>query len=197
MITDVSQLDKNKTYTYADYLTWRFDDMVELIKGKLFITSPAPAERHQRIAGNLHGITWTYFRKEDCSVYIAPFDVRLIKNKATDNEITTVVQPDLCVICDQKKIDAKGCLGAPDLIIEIISPYTAKKDLNEKFNLYEENGVKEYWIVFPDSNALNQYVLMDSKYERKDVFVNGQTFNSIIFPDLQINLEDVFYQNSA
>lgn len=193
MITDISQLDVKKTYTYADYLTWRFDEMVELIKGKLFINSPAPAERHQMIASNLHRDISNHFRKHQCRSYFAPFDVRLIKNKASDNEITTVVQPDICVICDKTKIDTKGCLGAPDLIVEIISPYTAKKDLNEKFNLYEENGVKEYWIVFPDSNALNQYSLEENKYERKDVFVNGQMFNSIVFPSLQINLEDIFY----
>src|SRR5579875_1683684 len=114
MITNISQLDPNKTYSYADYLTWRFDEMVELIKGKLFIQSPAPAERHQRIIGNLYGCIWNYFFKKDCSAYIAPFDVRLIKNKASDNEITTVVQPDICVICDKTKIDAKGCIGAPD-----------------------------------------------------------------------------------
>ena len=192
MITDISQLDPNKTYSYADYLTWRFDDMVELIKGKLFIQSPASAERHQRIISNLHGYIWNHFHKKDCSVYIAPFDVRLIKNKASDNEITTVVQPDICVICDKTKIDTKGCLGAPDLIVEIISPSTAKKDMNEKFNLYEENGVKEYWIVSPDSNAVDQYHLVDEKYKRKDLFVKGQTLASTTFPALQINLEDVF-----
>ncbi len=193
MITDISQLDVNKTYSYADYLTWRFDGMVELIKGKLFIQSPAPAERHQRIIGNLHGYIWKHFLKKDCSVYIAPFDVRLVKNKAGENEIATVVQPDISVICDEAKIDKKGCLGAPDLIIEIILPATAKKDMNEKFNLYEENGVKEYWIVSPDSNAVDQYFLSDGKYTRKDLFVNGQKFHSIVFPDLLINLEDIFY----
>lgn len=193
MITDVSQLDPNKTYSYADYLTWRFDTMVELIKGKLFIQSPAPAERHQMIASNLFRDISNHFRKHSCRCYFAPFDVRLIKNKSTDNEIKTVVQPDICIICDLSKLDKRGCLGAPDLIVEIISPATAKKDMNEKFNLYEENGVKEYWIVSPDSNALDQYYLSGGKYERKDVFVNGQTFNSVTFPDLAINLEEIFY----
>ncbi len=192
MITNLSQLDKNKTYSYADYLTWQFDEMVELIKGKLFVMSPAPAERHQRIIGNLHGVIWNFFRHHTCSAYIAPFDVRLLKNKSSENEITTVVQPDICVICDLNKIDQQGCLGAPDLIIEIISPSTAKKDINDKFILYEENGVKEYWIVFPDSNALDQYHLVNDKYQRKDLFVKGQTFSSTAFPDLRINLEEIF-----
>ncbi len=193
MITDVSQLDPNKTYSYADYLTWQFEDMVELIKGKLFINSPAPAERHQRIAGNLFIEISNHFRKHSCRSYFAPFDVRLIKNKRSDNEITTVVQPDICVICDKTKIDEKGCIGAPDLIVEIVSPYSVKKDLNDKFNLYEENEVKEYWVVLPDSNALNLYYLSNGKYEWKGVFINGQKFSSVVFPHLQINLENIFY----
>lgn len=193
MITSLSQLDMNKSYSYADYLTWRFDDAVELIKGKLFVQSPAPAERHQRIVSNLHGFIWNHFRKHQCRSYFAPFDVRLLKSKATDSEITTVVQPDICVVCDLSKLDKRGCLGAPDLVVEIVSPATAKKDMNEKFNLYEENGVQEYWIVSPDSNALDQYFLSDGEYHRKDVYVNSQIFYSVIFPELQINLEEIFY----
>lgn len=192
MITDVSQLDPNKTYSYADYLTWRFDDMVELIKGKLFITSPAPAHRHQLIASNLFRDIANHFRKHDCQCYFAPFDVRLLKERKEDADVFTVVQPDICVICDLSKMDSRGYAGAPDLIIEIISPSTAKKDIDYKYRLYEENGVKEYWIVFPDSNAVDQYFLFEGKYKRKDVFVNGQKFSSVVFPLLQINLEDIF-----
>ncbi len=193
MITDVSQLDPNKTYSYADYLTWQFDTIVELIKGKLFITSPAPASRHQLIASNLHRDISNHFRKHSCQSYFAPFDVRLVKGRKEDADTFTVVQPDICVICDLSKMDERGYAGAPDLIIEIISPSTAKKDLDYKYKLYEENGVKEYWIVFPDSNAVDQYYLSEGKYERKDVFVNGQTFYSAIFPELAINLEEIFY----
>lgn len=93
------------------------------------------------------------------------FDVRLSKNKSTDEKVTTVVQPDICVICDKSKIDDRGCNGSPDLIVEIVSPSSIKQDLNEKFNLYEENEVKEYWEVMPDSFAINQYVLTNGKYE--------------------------------
>ncbi|HOZ95496.1 MAG TPA: Uma2 family endonuclease [Niabella sp.] len=188
----MSQLDKNKSYTYADYLTWRFDDRVELIKGKLFILSPAPAERHQRISGKIHGEFFLYFKQQSCNLYAAPFDVRLTKNKGSDQEITTVVQPDICVICDQNKIDERGCLGAPDLVVEIVSPATIKKDLNEKFNLYEENEVKEYWVVMPDSNAINQYVLIDNKYELRDTFYKNQRIDSTIFEGMLIPLEDIF-----
>ena len=193
MITDVSQLDPNKTYSYADYLTWRFDDMVELIKGKFFINSPAPAPRHQWIASNLFRDVASHFRKHKCRCYFAPFDVRLVKERKEDAEVFTVVQPDICVICDLSKMDERGYAGAPDLVVEIISPSTAKKDLDYKYKLYEENGVKEYWIVFPDSNAIDQYFLSDGNYQRKDVYVNGQTFYSVAFPELQINLEEIFY----
>ena len=193
MITDISQLDPNKTYSYADYLTWQFEDMVELIKGKLFINSPAPAHRHQLIAANLFRDISNHFRKHPCRSYFAPFDVRLVKERKEDKDVFTVVQPDICVICDMSKMDDRGYAGSPDLIIEIISPSTAKKDIDYKYRLYEENGVKEYWIVFPDSNAINQYFLSESKYEQKGLFVNGQRFNSVIFPNLEINLEDIFY----
>ncbi len=192
MITDLSQLDLNKKYSYADYLTWRFKEAVELIKGKLFILSPAPASWHQKIVGNLHGYIWNYFQKGQCNVYLAPFDVRLVKNKKSDSEIYTVVQPDICVICEDAKIDERGCIGAPDLIIEILSPYTAKKDMNEKYNLYEENGVQEYWVVFPDTKAINQYFLKDGQYDFIDPLFMGQNITSTVFPDLTIELKDIF-----
>jgi len=192
MITDISQLDKNKSYTYAEYVTWRFKEAVELIKGQLFIMSPAPASRHQMIVSNLHGNIWNYFKANPCKVYVAPFDVRLVKGKKEDKEITTVVQPDICVICDAAKIDARGCVGAPDLIIEILSPYTAKKDLGEKYNLYEENGVQEYWVVFPDTNVINQYILKDGKYDFIEPIFSNESINSTAFPGLTIELKDVF-----
>lgn len=192
MITDINQLDRNATYSYADYLTWRFSEMVELIKGKLFILSPAPAERHQRIVTKLTVEIGSKFKGYDCKMYVAPFDVRLIKNSKKENEIYTVVQPDLCVICDQSKIDEKGCLGSPDWVIEILSPASSKKDLNEKYNLYEENDVKEYWVVFPDSNAINQYVLVDGRYEYTDTFFRDATLSPAIFPEFAIDLEEVF-----
>jgi Uma2 family endonuclease len=191
-ITSVNQLDKNGNYTYADYLTWRFDQMVEIIKGKLFIMSPAPAERHQRIATLLSTEVGIYFKNHPCNFYIAPFDVRLSKNKGKDEEITTVVQPDICVICDKSKIDERGCNGSPDLVVEIVSPSSIKKDLNEKFNLYEENEINEYWVVMPDSFAINQYTLSNGKYELVDTFFKTQTITSTTFPEMKILLEDVF-----
>jgi Uma2 family endonuclease len=166
--------------------------MVELIKGRLFITSPAPASRHQQITIAISSQVWNFFRNQPCQVYAAPFDVRLAKKNAADEQVLTVVQPDICVICDPTKVDERGCVGAPDWIIEIVSPSTAKKDLNDKYNLYEENGVQEYWVVFPDANAINQYVLADGNYEFIDTFGRHQKLSPKLFPGLEFDLKEVF-----
>lgn len=193
IITSLQQLDKNGTYTYADYLTWRFEQMVELIKGKLFILSPAPASRHQSISSGLNAQILPFFINKPCKAFHAPFDVRLMQDTKMDDSIITVVQPDICVICDPQKIDEKGCIGSPDWIIEILSPSTAKKDYNEKFNLYEENGVLEYWVVNPDANVVDQYVLDENgTYYQKGVHFKPQKLQPHIFPELTIDLEIVF-----
>ena len=192
-ITSINQLDLKGTYSYADYVTWRFEQMVEIIKGKLFILSPAPASRHQSIVMGLSSQIGTYFLKQSCSAFVAPFDVRLIKEKKEDKDILTVVQPDICVICDEKKIDERGCIGSPDWIIEILSPATAKKDYNEKFNLYQENGVKEYWIVNPDANVIDNYILDEyGIYQQQELFAQSQIVHPHLFPELEIDLNWVF-----
>jgi Uma2 family endonuclease len=192
-ITSINQLDKNGSYTYADYLTWRFDQMVELIKGKLYMMSPAPASRHQSILSGIAAQVLPFFLRTSCKSFVAPFDVRLIKEKKADKDIITVVQPDICVICDGSKIDDRGCVGSPDWIIEILSPATAKKDYNEKFNLYQENGVREYWVVNPDANVVDQYVLDENGvYYQKEIYNRTQTVQPHIFPELDIDLNFVF-----
>lgn len=137
--------------------------------------SSMPGERHQRILTELGVRIGYHFKKQSSYTYFAPFDVRLVKNKTSDDQIVKVVQPDICVICNKDKIDARGCIGAPDWIIEISSPSTAKKDLNEKYNLYEENGVREYWVVLPEANVINQYVLQDGVYVYIDAYFKAQT----------------------
>jgi Uma2 family endonuclease len=196
-ITNINDLDLNGTYTYADYLTWRFEQSVELIKGKIFKMSPAPSSKHQQVALKLSAkLFYEVQQKNACKVFQAPFDVRLLdkkKSQKANKDIYTVVQPDICVICDKSKIDKKGCIGAPDLIIEILSPGNSKKELRTKFALYEESGVKEYWVVFPSEHVLQQYVLsQNEKYELKSSFVEDEIFNAHIFPDLQINLSEIF-----
>lgn len=162
VITDINQLDVNGTYTYADYLLWRFKEQVELLRGKLFKMSPAPREIHQRVLNEINFELMSFFRNKTCRVYPAPFDVRIPAKGAkgtTDNQIYTIVQPDLCVVCDLEKIDGRGCVGAPDLVVEILSPSNSRKDLKDKYEIYQEAGVPEYWIVHADDKAIYRYVL--------------------------------------
>jgi Uma2 family endonuclease len=198
-ITDISQLDFNKQYTYADYLTWQFNERVELIKGWLHKMTPAPKRKHQRISAEVEFLLMGFIKKEnlDCNVYYAPFDVRLINNKTKSGEIYSVVQPDICVVCDKSKLDEYGCLGAPDMIIEILSPSTSKKDYNEKFHLYEENGVKEYWIINPDAESVEVFVLENEKYFSRGVYskLDGSTHVDVqIFDNLSMSLQEIFQE---
>ena len=191
MITDINQLDFNKTYTYADYLLWQFSERVELIKGKIFEMSPAPNLRHQTYLGNLYVILRSFLQKNNFKIFVAPFDVRLSKKKK-DKLVETVVQPDICVICDLSKLDDRGCIGSPDLIIEILSPSTKKKDITDKHELYEQNGVQEYWIVDADNQTLLKYVLQNKKYVGGKILDASENVTSTVFPDLTIELSKVF-----
>ena len=194
-ITDFSQLDLKKKYTYADYLTWTFDERLELIKGWIYKMSPAPRRKHQAVSGNLFFELKKHFNVCNCQVYEAPFDVRLKKNKGSDSEVDTVVQPDISVFCDLSKLDDRGAIDAPDLVVEITSDSTMKKDYNEKFNLYEENDVQEYWIVNPDSKSMEIFTKVEDNFESAGVFnVNDGVLsvNSILFPELNVDLVSVF-----
>ncbi|MFN4082649.1 MAG: Uma2 family endonuclease [Bacteroidia bacterium] len=189
-IVAYEQLSEDKLYTYFDYLKWQFKERVELIKGRIFKMSPAPATVHQKIIFSISGLLYNIFKKNKCKVFIAPFDVRLnVKNEVKD---TTVVQPDICIICDESKIDEKGCNGSPDIIIEIVSPNSLKHDTETKFNIYEQSGVNEYWIVFPETKTILVYVLKDEKYTGLPPFVIGQTIISYTIPNIEINLDEVF-----
>lgn len=195
MITEFSQLDLTKQYTYADYLTWQFSDRVELIKGWIHSMSTAPKRKHQRISFKLTMSFGKYFETCNCQVYKAPFDVRLVKNKGLDSEVNTVVQPDISVFCDLSKLDDRGAIDAPDLVVEITSDSTMKKDYNEKFNLYEENKVKEYWIVNPDSNSMELFTLQNDLLVSKGVFnINdgATTVTSVMFPEFSVDLTEIF-----
>ena len=193
MITSIEQLNPNEIYSYTDYMTWQFAERVELFKG-YFRQMAAPNRYHQTVSGNLHREFSTHFRGKPCRVFHAPFDVKLVKNAAgkTDKEIYSVVQPDICVICDRSKLDTQGCLGSPDLIIEIVSQSSTKTDVKDKFALYQENGVLEYWIVRPSENTVEQFYLENEKYVFKATYVKEDIISPVLFPDLEINLEEVF-----
>lgn len=192
MITSFEQLDPNGVYSYADYLTWKFDEQVEIIKGKLFKMSPAPRTKHQVISANLTGIFWNYLNNKPCQLFHAPFDVRLSGSKKSDKEVYTVVQPDLCIICDLVKIDEKGCVGAPDLIVEIVSNSTKKRDLNEKFKLYEENGVKEYWIVLPEEQIVEVFDSEIDTFKFRKNYTENDLIPVGIFPHFFIDFNTIF-----
>lgn len=182
-------------YTYADYVNWQDSERWELINGVPYNMTPAPSTEHQRISRELARQFANYLVDKTGEVFYAPFDVRLPFAGEKDEEINAVVQPDLAIICDRTKLDQKGCKGAPDMIIEIISPATAKKDMQEKFFLYERNGVKEYWLVFPLDKVIDVYVLdQDNLYERKALYQYPEKVEVGIFPDLDIELAQVFRQ---
>lgn len=192
----VEEPDYAGSYTYADYMKWTVPDMMELIRGKIYKMSPAPRAVHQVVTGEVYRQIANYLKRKKCQVFIAPFDVRLpvSPKKKADKDITTVVQPDVCVVCDASKIDERGCLGAPDWIIEVLSPRTSAKDLSIKFDVYEEAGVREYWIVHPNEQTLMVYILNENgKYQGTlKPYIRTDTVKSITLPELEINLEEIF-----
>ncbi len=190
-VININELDFNEVYTYADYLLWKFKERVELLKGRIFKMSPAPSRKHQEVSSSLHGEMYISFKNQPCKLYSAPFDVRLATKNQKDEEIVTVVQPDLCVVCDQDKLDDRGCIGAPDLIVEILSPGNSKKEIKHKYDLYEEAGVKEYWTVHPLDEIITVYVLDKGKYRALKPIVDDY-ITSELFPNLKIHTDEIF-----
>lgn len=186
----------DELFTYADYLGWPDDESWELIEGIPFDMSPAPSRYHQEILGNLFlELNKDPKSKErKCKIYVAPFDVRLPEAGQNDEETLTVVQPDISVICDPKKLDDKGCKGAPDFIIEITSPATAKKDMKYKLLLYEKHRVPEYWVVHPEEHIVMVYKLdAQHRYGRAEIFSKEDAVPLALKDgSIEINLESVF-----
>ena len=192
-VTDLSQLDPTKTYTYADYLTWQFEESVELIKGKLMRPMAGPSRLHQVYSGNIYFQVRQLLKNNFCQVYTAPFDVRLTTAGANgDEQIRTVVQPDICVVCDRAKLDDRGCLGAPDWIVEILSPGNTARDTRSKFDLYEESGVLEYWIVFPGVKTVAVYVLENEQYQLAGEYYEPGPIPVRTLPGLLLEWTEVF-----
>ena len=189
-ITSLNQLDLvNGIYSYADYLVWKIKERVELLKGKILEMS-APSPIHQEISGNLQGALFVFLKNSKCKLYTAPFDVRYPQKG--ESQVYTVVQPDLCVVCDFEKIDSKGCVGAPDLVVEILSPGNSKKEMKSKFALYQEEGVREYWIVDPDRELVFVYVADNKKFKPTIPIADDYVY-STIFPDFKIHTSDLFH----
>lgn len=148
---------ENRRYTFADVLTWDEDDRIEIINGEAFMMAP-PTVRHQRISREIFRQFANYLEGKKCEVFAAPFGVRLFEKEGDSPEdVDTMVEPDLSVICDHSKLDDHGCKGAPDLVIEILSPSTRRHDRLVKLDLYQRAGVREYWIVDPENKSVQVF----------------------------------------
>lgn len=183
----------NDQYTYADYLKWPEGARVELIDGHLYAMSPAPSRMHQEILGNLFVEFSNYLKGKPCQVYIAPFDVRLTKQGEDLSSTKTVVQPDLSIICDESKLDDKGCVGAPDLIVEVVSPHSFTHDQIRKHALYERAGVREYWIVYPAERFIAVYQrIEDGKFDEPQTYGVDDELQPGLFADFTLYMDTIF-----
>lgn len=180
-------------YSYADYLNWTLDEVVELIKGKVFKkAAAAPGRRHQRISMHLGSELFQFLKGKPCEVFHAPFDVRLPVKSKKNSEIDTVVQPDICVVCDLEKLDEAGCVGAPDLVVEILSPGNTKKELKLKYEVYKESEVKEYWVVYPIEQSMLIYTLENGEYKASRLLASGDKIKSKVIPGFSLDLDELF-----
>ena len=180
-------LRKEKRYTYEDYYAWDDDGRWELIDGVPYAMSPAPSQAHQTILGSLFSQLYSFLEGKPCKVFVAPFDVRLNPNSYDD----TVVQPDILVVFNDDKLDGKCCVGAPDMVIEILSPSTAIKDKNIKFNKYLQAGVREYWIVDPGIMEVSAYTLDSGRYYAAS-YADGEAAPVHVLDGCVIDLGRVF-----
>lgn len=177
---------REKKNTYADYLTWDDGNRYELIDGVAYMLA-APSSIHQEIVANLTAELVFCLKGKPCKVFPSPYDVRL----NADTKDDTVVQPDISVICDPGKIEARGCKGAPDMVIEILSPSTALYDYNSKLSKYLEAGVREYWIVSPDERRVQVYLFENGKGILQ-IYKDAEVIPVHALGDCRINLAEVF-----
>ncbi|MDQ0155467.1 Uma2 family endonuclease [Robertmurraya andreesenii] len=180
----------SKKVSYADYLTWADEPRYEIIDGTPYLQA-APSRQHQRIVTQLTGELYTFLKGKAREVYTAPFDVRLSAEE--DEHEFVVVQPDISVVCDDKKLDDNGCKGAPDLIVEVLSPSTWQRDRIEKLNQYQKHGVKEYLLIYPNEKILEQYVLEKNNfYGPPNIYSIEDVFCSHVLPEIEIPLNTLF-----
>ncbi len=182
-----------RRYTYGDYCSWDDEGRYELIEGEVFDMTPAPSRTHSTITTGLVLAFGTFLKGKPCEVHDAPFDVRLPQGNEPDEEIETVVQPDVLVVCDPKKLDEKGCRGAPDLVVEILSPSTASKDCIRKRALYEKHRVRELWIIDPANRIVRISSLeADGGFGKDRIYSAEDSVEVGIFPGFKVDLMDVF-----
>jgi Uma2 family endonuclease len=178
-------VNKNRQkFTYNDYKSWPDDERWEIFDGEAYAMTPAQSLRHQKILGNLHLRLAGFFFGKTCTVFLAPTDVVL--------DETNVVQPDLLVVCDRNKMTDANIMGAPDLVVEVLSPSTSLKDKREKKGLYERFGVREYLLVYPEDAIVERYTLAEGKYPLPDILNWDEKLRSSAFSDLEISLWEIF-----
>lgn len=178
-------------HCYGDYLTWRDDNRYELIDGNAYQMAPGPDLTHQDVAGEIYHKARQALAGKPCRAFIAPLDVRLPKHDEADECVDTVVQPDVLVVCDPAKLDRRGVRGAPDWIVEVLSPSTAGHDQIKKRRIYERHGVREYWLVHPIDRVLTVYRLSEGVYGAPALYeLQGETAVSIL-PGVSIRWNDV------
>ena len=183
---------EDKRYTFADVLVWDEKDRIEIINGEAVMMAP-PSVKHQRISGALFSQLYDYLKGKKCEVFAAPFGVRLFEEEGDYPEnVDTMVEPDLSVVCNPGKLDEYGCKGAPDLVIEILSPSTRRHDRMTKFNLYQRAGVKELWIVDPDTRDVQTFILEGGRYFVKGYGTAEDKLKVEVLEDCVIDLSTVF-----
>lgn len=184
---------EQRRFTFADVLTWDEDERAEIINGEVVMMAPPPTSEHQEISMELSAQLHTYLKGKRCKVYAAPFAVRLFeKDGESPNDVDTMVEPDISVICDTSKVDKHGCKGAPDMVVEILSPSTRRHDRLTKFNLYQRAGVREYWIVDPTDKSVQVFTLEDGHYTAKDFGATGDKVRVNVLEDCVVDLSEVF-----
>jgi len=185
--------EQDRIFTYKDYLTWNDNEGWELIDGVAYSMAPSPSVNHQRVAMELGRQFANFLSDKPCEVFSAPFDVRLPETNEDDEDSKNVVQPDIVVICDSSKLDEKGCKGVPDLTIEIVSPASASIDNIKKMDLYEKNGVKEYWIVHPIYKIVTIYKIMENgSYGKPEIYSEKDKIEVELLKELTVDLGPVF-----
>ena len=187
-------LPKKEHVTLADVLTWDEDERVELIDGVPVLMAP-PSRKHQAVSGEIFRQIANFLEGRKCRAYAAPFGVRLFEREGDSPEdVDTVVEPDVTVVCDHDKLDEAGCKGAPDLIAEILSPSTQRRDRLEKYNLYQRAGVREYWIVDPETKTVQVCVLEGDHFKLTEVYTAGAIAKVNVLDGCFIELEKVFQE---
>ena len=192
-IIEVQEPDHSLTYTYADYYQWKFMERLELLRGKIFRLAAANT-KHQQAGGKLFYEFYGFLRGKTCQVFIAPYDVRLpVKNHKRDDQITTVVQPDLTIFCDPAKVDERGACGAPDLAVEILSPSNSRYDLKDKYDVYQEAGIKEYWIIDPIKENVQVSILQaEGQFGPSTTHTGSQRLSPVCLPGFSIEVKELF-----